>query len=100
MEKDDVIEILKRNVSLFKEEKDFVEYIVDLAMYLIEFHLDENTPLSKEMNLDERLKEETQARYRIFKKFGDTHPRPKNCRFCGAPTEGKTRCPNCNNMTI
>ncbi len=34
--KDDIIEILKRNVALYKDEKEFVDYIVNLAMYLMD----------------------------------------------------------------
>ncbi|MCB2155705.1 hypothetical protein KQI84_12535 [bacterium] len=34
--KDDVIEILRRNVTLYKNEPEFVEYIVNLALYLID----------------------------------------------------------------
>lgn len=34
--KDEIIEILKRNVALYKDEKDFVDYIVELAIYLMD----------------------------------------------------------------
>ncbi|MDX2175263.1 MAG: hypothetical protein SF028_02225 [Candidatus Sumerlaeia bacterium] len=34
--KDEIIDILKRNVSLYKNERDFVEYIANLAAYLAE----------------------------------------------------------------
>jgi len=34
--KEEIIDILKRNVTLYKGERDFVDYIVNLAMFLIE----------------------------------------------------------------
>jgi hypothetical protein len=34
--KDDIIDILKRNVTLYKNEAEFVEYIVNLSLYLID----------------------------------------------------------------
>lgn len=34
--KEDILDILKRNVSLYKDEKEFVDYIVNLAMFLID----------------------------------------------------------------
>ena len=37
--KEEIIDILKRNVSLFRDEEEFVQYIVDLAMYLVEHRL-------------------------------------------------------------
>jgi hypothetical protein len=37
--KEEIIDILKRNVTLYKGERDFVDYIVNLAMFLIEQQL-------------------------------------------------------------
>lgn len=34
--KEEIIDILKRNVALYKNERDFVDYIVNLAMFLID----------------------------------------------------------------
>ena len=34
--KEQIIEILRRNARLFKNEPEFIAYIVDLAMYLLE----------------------------------------------------------------
>lgn len=34
--KEEIIDILKRNVSLYKDEKEFVDYIVNLAMFLMD----------------------------------------------------------------
>lgn len=36
--KDEVLEILRRNVALYKDEQEFIEYIVELATYLIDRH--------------------------------------------------------------
>lgn len=40
--KEEIIDILKRNVTLYKGERDFVDYIVNLAMFLIEQQVSDN----------------------------------------------------------
>ncbi len=49
--KEDVIEILRRNVALYKDEREFVEYIVELATYLIDRHYGEERISSEAMPL-------------------------------------------------
>jgi len=41
--KEEIIEILKRNVNLFKDEEEFVDYIVELALYLVEHRMQSQT---------------------------------------------------------
>ncbi|MBX7244425.1 MAG: hypothetical protein K1X53_02945 [Candidatus Sumerlaeaceae bacterium] len=43
--KEEIIEILKRNVNLFRDEEEFVEYIVELTLYLVEHRLQTTTKL-------------------------------------------------------
>ncbi len=49
--KDEVLEILRRNVALYKDEREFVEYIVELATYLIDRHYGGERISSGEMPL-------------------------------------------------
>ena len=34
--REEIVEILKRNAELYKNEPDFINYIIDLAMFLLE----------------------------------------------------------------
>lgn len=40
LNKAQIIEILERNVALYKDEENFVRYLVDLAIYLMEYEYD------------------------------------------------------------
>lgn len=40
--REEIIDILKRNAALYKDEVDFVDYLVDLTMYLLDKHYGEN----------------------------------------------------------
>ncbi|MCX7624640.1 MAG: hypothetical protein N2Z21_00260 [Candidatus Sumerlaeaceae bacterium] len=44
--KEEIIEILRRNVNLFKDEDEFVDYIVELALYLVEHRMQTQTEAS------------------------------------------------------
>jgi len=103
--KDEIIDILKKNVALFKSEPEFVNYIVDLAMYLIECHYNKEVDLMSE-DTDEENKVKTvpltsntaSQIYKVFRSYAPTDTE-KHCHLCGAPTYGKRKCPNCGNMT-
>lgn len=100
--KEEIIDILKRNVALYKNERDFATYFVDLAVYLFEYHYLDVPP-------EARTKQATGTKvrkkgklgskiYRVFKTYkGDTE---KYCNLCGAPTGGMSRCPNCGNSSM
>lgn len=40
LNKSQIVDILERNVALYKDEENFVHYLVDLAVYLLEFEYD------------------------------------------------------------
>ena len=109
MTKDEIIDILRRNARLFKDEADFVAYIVDLAMYLLENCLEESVkqqPAKAEVPPFKATKKEVKEVLSVFDRFssGKTqvkHRTPvRSCHVCGAPVHGKRRCPNCNAMTF
>ncbi len=115
--KEEIIDILKRNVSLFRDEDEFIQYIVDLAMYLVEHRLytstetqDTGTPPPPgelpriEKRSDPisrtRTRERDEELYRVLKKHSTRSDAETLCRMCGAPTRGRAICPNCGNMAF
>jgi rubrerythrin len=120
--KEEIIDILKRNVSLFRDEDEFVEYIVNLAMYLVEHRLMSATEAEARANNDTPLppgppvpqnpaiekrperytrnRERDQELYRALRKHSTRSDVEPNCRMCGAPTRGRAICPNCGNMAF
>jgi hypothetical protein len=99
MTKEEVIEILRRNARLFKNEPEFITYIVELAMYLIESMLEQGettkTPIPFQASPSE-----IKAVHHVFERFGTDRFRKRACPMCGHPTEGKRKCPNCDAMTF
>lgn len=104
LSKEEIIEILRRNARLFKDEPEFVNYIVDLAMYLIENHLEkepgEGADASDRQKRLAAKEKEIRAIYSVFERFSTGKTPPKMCPMCGAPTEGRRKCPNCDAMTF
>lgn len=119
--KEEIIDILKRNVNLFKDEEEFVQYIVDLAMYLVEHRLYTGTDVSeirrppqdtesrdpviqKRAEYFKRTRERDEELYKVLKKHSTRSEVTSRigavCRMCGAPTGGRATCPNCGNMAF
>ncbi|MGB9691212.1 MAG: hypothetical protein ACPL7D_03500 [Candidatus Sumerlaeaceae bacterium] len=124
--KDEIIEILRRNVNLFKDEDEFVDYIVELALYLVEHRMQTQTEAAespttqKKMSPDEeQVFEKRQEPFRrslAWRSDADVHDLLQRhvkeaplesvpeteltmCRVCGA-TVSKTAklCPICGSM--
>ena len=86
MNKEQIIEILKTNVGLYKDEPEFVEYIVNLAMYLIEYQkLDEGQKGKIDFSSFEPI--EGFQKYLIDKKI--------RCHNCGKVYDNPGICPEC-----
>jgi len=98
--KDQIIEILRRNARLFKDEPEFVTYIVDLAMFLIESHLEKGEQKQPSKATFKASPEEINDVYRVFAHFATGKTPSKACPVCGAPVEGRRKCPNCDAMTF
>jgi rubrerythrin len=114
--KEEIIDILKRNVNLFREEEEFVQYIVDLAMYLVEHRLQTQTEvrerkstgvpvglgtgIEKRNESFKRTRDRDEELYRVLKKHSTRSDAVLHCRMCGAPVVGRATCPNCGNMAF
>jgi len=99
--KEEVIEILRTNARLFKDEPEFVTYIVDLAIYLLQRLLEQSveskTPVPA---LFKASPKEIKDVYAVFERFASTKSAPRTCPICGSAVEGKRKCPNCDAMTF
>jgi hypothetical protein len=119
--KEEIVEILRRNVNLFRDEEEFVEYIVDLAIYLVEHRLrtatesDATAPnaaasaAAAEEVIIKRTEQFLKSRRRSVESFdlmappSAAAPAPDDtsvpvCRICGSDTGGRKICPNCGSL--
>jgi len=97
--REEIIEILQKNSDLYRNEPNFASYIVDLAMYLVEYgykrEQEQPVPLEKNISLPGP---KSQKVYKVFRapSSGET---AKYCPFCGAPlTSDATKCYQCGNI--
>ena len=116
--KEEIIEILRRNVNLFKDEDEFVDYIVELALYLVEHRMQTQTesgegrPASQQQANDDvfEKRQELFRRSSFWQSDAEIHDmlqkhvrEPESelmmCRVCGAAV-GKNHkiCPICGAM--
>ncbi len=85
MTKEEIIEILRKNVELYKDEPEFVEYIVNLAIYLIEYQKIED-PQGK-ISLSEFEPIESIQKFILERRV--------KCHNCGKIYEKAGICPEC-----
>lgn len=106
-----IVEILERNVSLYKEEEHFVHYLVELALYLLEFEYDWSEsgvpPENLCVNPDSPLPIRHQANEDEISKVIQSKISPgvtnksqqKACPYCGENVGEMLVCPACRNLT-
>ena len=97
--RDDIIDILNKNVDLYKNEPNFASYIVDLTLYLVEYGYKkpEDQPILDEKNM-EFCSSGTRKFYKVFRApaTGDTS---RLCPFCGALLNTDSgKCYQCGNF--
>lgn len=107
--RDELIDILKRNASVYKDDEVFTQYVIDLATFLVEYRVRVSRETAPEAESDTgRLKRQwisrTQDRdeelEKVLRKHATAARPDATCKMCGAPTHGKMTCPHCGNMTI
>jgi hypothetical protein len=88
----EIADILKRNCDLYRDEPAFSEYLVELAMYLIEFQYDPE-------KCDERPGTSEEEGYKIIASAKmlskKAEPKKSLCLVCGSPYVTGRRCPGC-----
>lgn len=108
--RDELIDIMKRNAHLFKDDEVFTQYVIDLATFLVEYRLhvarEQSAPAADPYNPSpkrtwlSRTRERDQDLERVLKKHATQRDPDANCKMCGSPTSGRITCPNCGNMTV
>lgn len=109
--REELVETLRRNVLQYRDDGEFVQYVIDLGLYLVEYRLHQGREAEKAREIiaakpktvDLAQLAETRKRDQELQAVLKRHASPKQktaaCRMCGAPTEGKSICPHCGNMT-
>ena len=98
----EISDILKRNFDLYKDEPNFVDYLVELAIYLIQYQFDpkkEEAPTnSRELEDDIAPAIEAEGA-RVVSSLTNMRPRTSNnrmCPICGIMGTGAGQaCPGC-----
>ncbi|MBN1476652.1 hypothetical protein JXA47_07865 [Candidatus Sumerlaeota bacterium] len=85
---------IRRHVPLLRADPDFVNYIVNLGLYLIEF-CEGKTPTEPRQGDPAPVTPTTRA----LLEGAAQRPDSNTCRICGSPTDGKRVCPHCGHMT-
>ena len=94
---DALLATLRRHVAMFRDEPDFYDYIINLALYLLELHegkipveeIAEPEPMKRAV-----LAPDSRGRMEAATK----RKKEDNCPICGASTRGKHVCPHCGHM--
>ncbi len=109
--RDEIIDILKRNMPVYRDDDKFVQYIVDLGTYLVEYRLN----LAQEAERAQAALTEAQANTRrslsrtydrdvellgVLQKHATKLDNKSTCKMCGAPTSGRHVCFHCGSMTF
>ena len=84
---------IRRHVPLLRSDPDFVNYILNLGLYLIEFR-EGKTPPEPRQGDTAHVTPTTRA----LLEGAARQPDSNTCHICGSPTEGKRVCPHCGNM--
>lgn len=110
MTRSQIIDILERNVSLYREEDSFVHYLVELAIYLMEYEYDWTESSANPPDLSERPEREIRkitiqppaetGKRVFFSQSPQSVPPSKSlCPFCGSEVGNLLICPSCRNLT-
>lgn len=106
-----ITDILERNAELYKDEDNFASYLVELAIYLVEYEYDREkdtqgneatflgqntTQADKPITVDS---ESNPMRSKITVHTSRGHLNKKVCPYCGNVTGDALVCPSCHNLT-
>jgi hypothetical protein len=102
-----IIDILERNVELYKEEDLFVHYLVELAIYLMEYEYNWDGSDVEMPSLPERpegprpqiAKKENKVIVSMLTPTSQRSNLRHFCPFCGTEVGELLICPSCRNLT-
>src|SRR4051812_10764840 len=108
--REEMLDILKRNVNVFKDDEIFTQYVIDLAAFLVEYRnhfARARMPQAPTTETGEmkrvwlsRTQERDQELEQVLRKHASMVGPDANCKMCGAPTGGHITCSHCGNMAI
>jgi Ribosomal L32p protein family len=85
---------IRRHVPLLRSDPEFINYILNLALYLLE-QRDSKAALPEPRQGDPAQVTPTT---RALLEGAAKPPESNTCHICGSPTEGKRVCPHCGHM--
>ena len=102
---DEVRNILKSNLnlymSIYKDDPDFIDYFIDLTLYLLRYKYDRSDEIfNTQPGNDSELPEPEQ---RVLQTSALGRPKGQTsefCHFCGSLLKGQRKCPVCGNISI
>lgn len=121
LNRDEIVDIVRANTELFREEGEFANFITDLVIYLVENHYDRliekrrqlegGESMAQAAKADEALEQlkipkeltDTQAhnltkRYQTLRTVSKQVKDEANCPSCGARVQAGRRCMVCGAM--
>lgn len=106
-----VQEILERNSKLYKDEDSFITYLVDLAIYLLEYeynweesyaqppeHIEKIQTLPPKRVADKFTREDGSEIIRLVSPPVSRRRESRPCPSCGTVIADETICPHCRNI--
>ena len=92
---------LKLYMSIYKNDPDFLDYFIDLTLYLLRFKYDKSDDLfGPNAEGEDELPEPERRILQSGLIVSEDSSKPKCCNFCGEELHGKHECPRCGNVTI
>lgn len=108
--REELMDILKRNANVFKDDEIFTQYVIDLAAFLVEYRNHFARVIANDKSQTEtgeikrqwlsRTKDRDLELERVLRKHATSAGPDARCKLCGAPTQGLMTCPRCGNMSV
>lgn len=97
--REEIVDILKRNVTLYKDGPGFADYIATLSFYLVEMHHQEELEMAmRDQNAPIRVDTEGLGKTLRVSRHYAKKKRSAHCSLCGTHcTDDDKNCPNCGN---
>jgi hypothetical protein len=106
-----VQEILERNIKLYKDEESFITYLVDLAIYLLEYeynweesyaqppdHIKAVPAPPPKRVIDRFTREDGTEIIKLVSRPVERGREPRPCPNCGSIIQDESICPQCRNV--